>query len=158
MDIIKAINNIAVDEQLTKKKAEEFASILISEMTHLGVEETDIIARAEFLKQSLELVREKLSETIVDKLSRNNGSLTSFGVELKLAEVGTKYDYSRDKVWQLLQTKCLEADKKRKEREDLLKVVKETYTIVDESTGELTSISPIPKSSKTSFKITLKNG
>ena len=87
-----------------------------------------------------------------------NGKLTLFGNSVETFEAGTKYDYSKtgDTVWERLDSDANTAIEKRKQREALLRALKEPTTLLDELTGEVVTVKPPPKTSTTTVKITLK--
>jgi len=75
-----------------------------------------------------------------------------------VSELGTKYDYINcsDIVWNDLTKQITELTEKRKEREAMLKTVKEPMTLVNETTGQTWKVNPAIKTSTSGIKVTIK--
>ena len=75
-----------------------------------------------------------------------------------MSELSTKYDYfnCQDVAWNDLTKQITELTEKRKEREAMLKTIKEPITLVDEPTGETWTLNPAIKTSTSGIKITIK--
>jgi hypothetical protein len=73
-------------------------------------------------------------------------------------EVGVKYEFesSCDPEWERLQSAEKFAAEGRKARETFLKTLNSPMTMIDEQSGEVVTINPVPKTSKTTLAITLK--
>lgn len=73
-------------------------------------------------------------------------------------EAGVKYDFSEcgDAVLANLTTQRAELDCRIKEREKMLKALPGKTVMVDEATGEVLTLSPPFKTSKTTLQITFK--
>jgi hypothetical protein len=87
-----------------------------------------------------------------------NNTFDSFevhNVEMQVAEVGTKYDFSGTKQWVDLQDQIDELKEKQKEVEKFCKGIKNKTITVDEETGESFEFYPPAKSSTTSIKKTI---
>jgi hypothetical protein len=94
---------------------------------------------------------------VVDELAKNAGKLTtSNGTLIESTEAGVKYDFSHDSEWAQINADIQELTARRKAREAILKTKKSGVEGVDESTGEV--IVGANRSSKTTYKITLKGG
>ena len=96
-----------------------------------------------------------------DEIERNGekGKYTSGrGVKFEVAETGSAYDFSKceDPILVELEAKAKEAADQLKQRKDFLKTVPPSgLSILNETTGEVVTIYPPSKSSKSSFKVTL---
>jgi hypothetical protein len=112
-----------------------------------------MLVKAEALVQLLEGIRAELKEDVINQLDLHpQGKAMVLDAEISRIESGVKYAYDGDHTW-LKYNQELEAIKfKQKERESLLKTIKEP--LVDPETGEM--IYPAPKFSTTTFKISLK--
>ena len=78
-------------------------------------------------------------------------SFEIYGVKIELSDnIGTRYDYSNcgDKIYD-------SACKIKKEREGVLKALKNSISIVDADTGEVYKITPPVKYSSEGIKVTL---
>jgi predicted HAD superfamily phosphohydrolase len=84
-------------------------------------------------------------------------SVTFNGAKFNIRETAVSYDYSQcnDKVWNDLNAEMSRLKEAIKQREEFLKAVKSDMTVVDENTGEVYTISPAVKSSKTGYAVTL---
>lgn len=82
---------------------------------------------------------------------------TQRGVKIELAEVGNSYDFSKcdDPVLVQLEQEATAAAEKVKQRKDFLKTVPSQGLEVLVDGGELITIYPPAKSSKSSYKVTL---
>lgn len=91
---------------------------------------------------------------VIDEIKKYGKEyMTPRGVKFELAETGTKYDYSHNPLWKALEAESKAAADKRADLEAKLKKIPAGSVLVDEETGE-TLVGP-PKSSKSSFKVTL---
>lgn len=110
---------------------------------------------------------EKATERILKEVRENyvresekypEKSFEAFGAKLEKAEVGTTYDYSvcNDPIYNRLKQVFSEANDQVKEREAFLRTIKQSMTIVDESTGEAATIIPPLKKSTSSVKVTIR--
>lgn len=104
--------------------------------------------------KKLESVAEILVNAVKDKVdsSKFGASYVKFGVKLESKMTGVKYDYSGcdDADWIKLSYKTDVAKIRQKEREEFLKSLKAPLTLVNEDTGEVTTINPPIKSGKLS--------
>jgi len=97
-----------------------------------------------------------LKESAVDELLKyDKGRFEVHNVEMQVAEVGTKYDFSATKQWVDLQDQIDELKEKQKEVEKFCKSIKNKTITVDEETGESFEFYPPSKSSTTSIKKTI---
>jgi|GEM_PF-6966543 len=82
-----------------------------------------------------------------DVLSYGKGGVSRQGVTLTTADVGVKYDYSVDPVWQRLNDDVADATAIRKQQETFLRALPyEGRMAVDELTGETYQAYPPAKS------------
>ena len=95
----------------------------------------------------------RLRELIMSQVDKYSEQKFEFmGVDIQKCELGTKYDYSKDRVWNEL--KALESgiSLQRKDREELHKVLR--VEMADPVTGEI--IYPAIKTSESYIKVTIK--
>jgi hypothetical protein len=71
-------------------------------------------------------------------------------------EVGVKYDFAVDERWCLINNDVETEKQKLKTREEYLKNIKDSSTLINKDTGEMVELNPIPKTSKTKVIFTLK--
>ena len=102
-------------------------------------------------------IEKNLSKNGVNELLKYDGSKTNaFRVELQVAEVGTRYDFSANRKWNDLNEEINSLKEKQKELEAFCKALKSKTITVDEETGESFEFFPPAKSSTTSIKKTIK--
>lgn len=120
-----------------------------------------IIARISKIEKAISEVKRDKSvvDYVLDSLNNNyNGNIASVeDCEISQIEAGVKYDFSEcgDPLLASLYNLRDEVDGKIKDREAFLKAIKEHAAIVSED-GEILTIYPPARSSKTTFKITFK--
>lgn len=137
----------------TKFNIELLKQRIVSHFKETGESPLTMLVKAEALQQLLDGIRAELKEDVINELERYpQGKAEVLGAELSKMESGVKYAYDGDYTWQKLNQEVEAIKYKLKEREQLLKAIKEP--LVDPETGEL--IHPVPKYSTTTFKISLK--
>lgn len=102
-------------------------------------------------KQYIDFVRDEIAK---HGKSANTGS----GTKIELAEVGTKYDFSKCEDPKIieLENKINYLDSELADRKDFLKTVPLSGLIVtDENTGETYKVYPPSKTSTSSYKVTI---
>ena len=137
----------------SKFSIELLKQVVVSHFRETGENPLEMLVKAEALVQLLEGIRAELKEDVINQLDLHpQGKAIVLDAEISRIESGVKYAYDGDHTW-LKYNQELEAIKfKQKERESLLKTIKEP--LVDPETGEM--IYPAPKFSTTTFKISLK--
>jgi len=96
-----------------------------------------------------------LKELNENELSLDIDKFETHGYKFAKKEAGTKYDFSNCNHPRLtdLSVKEKEINKEKKDIEALLKTLKNPTTIVDEETGDIVTINPPVKSSKTIIEV-----
>ena len=98
----------------------------------------------------------EFKEYVRSEISKFGGKYVSpRGASFELAETGTKYDFSQDKIWTEINSEIQFLEVQRKNRESLLKTLSKPIIETDPLTGETFTVYPAVKSSTSSFKITL---
>lgn len=101
-------------------------------------------------------LEKNLKELAVNELYKyDKARFETHNVEMQVAEVGTRYDFSATKSWVDLQDQIDSIKEKQKDIEKMLKTIKSKTIIVDEETGEALEYWPPVKSSTTSIKRTI---
>lgn len=98
-------------------------------------------------------------ELALNELEKYSKDQRTFGdCQADIVETGVKYDYSgcNDAEYDEILAFEAEIQKRKKERENFLKSIKDSETILDEKTGVVTRIFPPAKLSTTSIKLTFK--
>ena len=137
----------------SKFNIELLKQVVVSHFRETGENPLEMLVKAEALVQLLESIRAELKEDVINQLDLHpQGKAIVLDAEVARIESGVKYAYDGDYTWQKLNQEVESVKYKLKERETLLKTIKEP--LVDPETGEL--IYPAPKFSTTTFKISLK--
>lgn len=109
-----------------------------------------IASKYQYLFAELEKNVKELA--VSDLLKYDKGRFEIHNVEMQVAEVGTKYDYSYTKSYMDLQEQIDELKEKQKDVEKFCKSIKVKTITVDEETGEAIEWFPPIKTSTTSIK------
>ena len=137
----------------SKFNIELLKQVVVSHFRETGDNPLEMLVKAEALVQLLESIRAELKEDVINQLDLHpQGKAIVLDAEVARIESGVKYAYDGDYTWQKLNQEVEAVKFKLKERETLLKTIKEP--LVDPETGEM--IYPAPKFSTTTFKISLK--
>ena len=108
-------------------------------------------------------ILDQLLELALDELSQyGKEKVTKLIFEISQIEIGVKYDFSHDPIWNKLNNSVNSAKEALKAREELLKNVPrpdslkgvKAMTELDTDTGEYFELLPPVKSSKTTLKFT----
>ena len=142
----------------SKQQIENFASQL-----EQGLESGNIIA-SELLRfqKALEKVFDKIKPTLIDcainEIEKYEKNAIIKNTEFSIVEAGVKYDYSdcNDHVLNNLMLDMDYLKGKIKSRESMLKALTEPMQIIDEATGEVSTIYGPKKSSSTTIKVSFK--
>lgn len=142
-----------------KEEITEFGEAILKALDSGEVKASDILLRFKGISKVEEYIKGKLSKMVVNELSAYPEKVVILnGAEFKVAEFGIKYSYEEcgDTVWVKLKEEAEAATKALKQREDFLKGIKGSETIVDPNTAEIITVYPPVKSSTTSVQITIK--
>lgn len=147
MEIIKKIETTMP----VKANIDILANELTDGVASGFVNPLEFLVKIEFLNKVLEQAKKQVKELALQNLTQPQ---ELFGAKIELAETGVKYDYSQSESWQSIKAQIEPLETELKAIEEQIKMAtKIGKSIVDESTGEL--ISPVPKTSTASIKITL---
>ena len=137
----------------TKFSIELLKQTIVAHFRESGESPLEMLVKSEALVQLLEGIKADLKEDVINELDKYpQGKADVLGAEMSRMESGVKYAYDGDYTWQKLNQEVEAVKYKLKERESLLKTIKEP--LVDPQTGEM--VFPAPKYSTTTFKISLK--
>ena len=101
----------------------------------------------------------QFSDYVRDEIAKNGKQIETNSAKLELAETAIKYNFDNcgDALYQQLEQQLQSIEADLKDRKEFLKTVPVTgLPILNEQTGELTTIYPPSKSSTSTYKITLK--
>ena len=126
----------------TKFSIELLKQTVVSHFRETGENPLDMLVKSEALVQLLDGIRAELKEEVLNELALHPKSKAEvLGAEISTIESGVKYAYDGDHTWLKLNQEIEAIKFKQKERELLLKTIKEP--LVDPETGEM--IFPAPK-------------
>lgn len=120
----------------------------------------EVLVMLRSLEAVSELVREEIEENIVTEAGKySEKTIEAYGARIEKSEVGTKYKYetSGDIEWEQVNSEFKSLERKRKEREEFLRALKEPMTAVNRETGEVYEIRPPFKTSKSGVRVYLSH-
>jgi hypothetical protein len=144
----------------TATEVAKFSKLLIQSVKNGDVNPLQLIVQLHALTKIYEEVREEIEENVLKEAEKfPEKVIERFGARIEKSEVGTRYNYSasKDIEWERLDSEFKTIERKRKEREEFLRALREPMTAVNEETGEVYKIMPPFKTSKAGFKIYLTN-
>lgn len=142
-----------------KSEVANFAHQIIKSVQGGEANPLEVAVLLKSLEAVCELVRDEIEPNIIAEAEKYGEKVIErYGAKIERAEVGSKYNYSAsgDTIYERLQTDLNTAKSRLDERIAILKALKQPMTVVDEMTGEVVTINPPPKTSKSGIKITLK--
>ena len=120
----------------------------------------EVLVMLRSLEAVSEMVREEIEDNILNEAEKHSEKkFNAFGAIIERADVGVKYNYatSKDTIYERLQVDADTAKRKLDERTAFLRQLKDPMTVVDEMTGEIVTITPPLKKSKSGVKVYLAN-
>ena len=140
----------------TKANIEAAANEMITAIKEEGKEPFELLVRMEAVKSFCEMTRKGLETYTREELEKyGKEGYKALKAKFELAETGTKYDYSQDSIWCMLDQKLLSAKNDLKDCETFLKALSKPMMETNVETGEITERVPPTKTSNSSFKISL---
>ena len=149
--------------RLMPSKASEvatFSAQIIKAVQNGDANPLEVLVMLRALEAVSECVREEISDNILTEAEKHaEKKFNAFGAIIERTEVGTKYNYLQtgDVEYEQLHAEAQTANRRLKEREEMLKALKEPITAVVESTGEVYKINPPMKTSKSGVRVYLAN-
>jgi len=139
-----------------KEQIQLFASKLIDELESGQVNPLDLVKMQKCFEKTFDIIKPKLSELSRSEAEKYGKSFEYKGIKIELAEVGTKYDFSKcgHTDYDLLCAEIAELSEKKKTMEAMLKSFKEPQNLID-SNGEAITVYPPSKTSTSSIKVTV---
>lgn len=146
--------------QLPSAKIEiaEFAKKIENYLDSGECKASDILAKFKGIEKVAEYIKPKLTKLVVDEISKYGKEAELNGITFKIQEFGTKYffDETGDTVWKKLKEEVDKANKALKAREDFLKTIKNSETLVDQNSAEIITVYAPIKISTTGIAVTIK--
>lgn len=148
------------NHEISKAMIIDHAKSLLELIEEGHIDALSVAMQAKYLTEVLEATKERIRELVCDELHKygKGEECTKHGATFALKEAGVSYDYSGcgDTQWAEIDNQIKVLTDQRKEREKFLRSIKESMTIVDESTGEIITINAPIKRSTSTYAITWK--
>ena len=144
-------------KEVTKETIKEQSIALLKDLDEGHFSPLHIAAQLKFIEDIITNVKEEVRQRVIaEKDKYGKGDMTYYGARFDIKEAGIKYDFSQcqDDIWNDINKQIQALTEQRKEREAFLKTIKERFTYIDESTGEIVTIYPPQKKSTTTYAIT----
>jgi hypothetical protein len=149
--------------RLMPNKTTEIASFvkqIISAVKSGDANPLEVLVMLRSLELVSELVREEIEENVLTEAEKHSeNKFNAYGAIVERCEVGVKYDYSSSGFteWEQWDVVVRNATETRKEKEAFLRALKEPITTLNENTGEVETIRPPHKTSKSGVRVYLAN-
>lgn len=142
--------------EVSKETIKETSLALLNDIDEGHMHPLQVAAQFKFIEDVMTNVKEELRQRVIaeqDKYGKQ--AMTYHGATFDIKEAGIKYDYSKcdDTIWNDLKQQIDALNEQIKEREAFLKTLKERFTYIDESTGEIVTIYPPQKKSTTTYQV-----
>lgn len=144
---------------LSKNKVIEFSESIKAELECGNIDPLELALYFKSMEEIVKNVKTTLNEMAVEEAQKYGKSFQFKGAKIDVREMGTKYDYSEcgDIHLQKISQEIDASNEKRKERENILKALKEPLIAIDDETGETFTMYPPKKSSTTGIAISFVN-
>ena len=142
---------------VTKESIKEQSINLLKDLDEGHITPLQLAAQLKLIEDIITNVKEELRQRVLAEQDKYGKERMSYhGATFDIKEAGVKYDYSKcqDEIWNDIDKHIQELTEQRKEREAFLKTLKDRFTYVDESTGEIVTIYPPQRKSTTTYSIT----
>jgi membrane-anchored protein YejM (alkaline phosphatase superfamily) len=145
---------------ISKSQLKIMADMSLQEIFENG----KIIEAAEALSVMETFIKElrgnkQFSDYVREEISKNGKQLETNSAKIELAETGIKYSFDNcgDVIYEQLNQQLESIEQQLKDRKEFLKTVSVSgLSIINEQTGEVSTIYPPSKQSTSTYKITLK--
>jgi len=128
------------------------ASLIAKQIIESDLSPLELATKISFMEKCLDEAKKGIKEDVLEEMYKyaKAEKISSLGASLEIFEAGTKYNFENCNHPHLAELEQQVADIKV-----FLKALKESMTIINESTGEIITIHPPIKTSTTSYKVTL---
>lgn len=142
----------------TKDEVDRFAAQLIRSVEEGQVNPLGLKATLKMIEKVIEKVDKATRDNQMTEALKYQKTFNAYGFEIQRTEVGTEYDYLScgDTVYEQRHAAVESAKSLLKDREAFLRSLREPLTVVDENSGEVSTINPPLKKSTTGLKFSLK--
>ena len=152
-DVVYWGNNVS------KETIKEHSINLLADLDNGYITPLQLAAQLKYFEDIIANVKEEVRQRVVAEQSKYGKERMTFkGATFDIKEAGIKYDYSHCEctIWNDINQQIEVLTEQRKEREAFLKTLKDRFTYVDESTGEIITLYPAQRKSTTTYAITWK--
>lgn len=153
---LNSLSSLVDGRELTKQLSQDVSCKILQPYEDGNLSAELGLVELEFLIQALTIAKDKMKEICLATNRIEQNGTTIRGVVLKVKESGVQYDYSNTQSWLQLKSKEDEIATERKILESQLKSLSKDATMLDKETGELITLNPPIKKSKTTIEIKLK--
>ena len=143
--------------EVTKETIKEQSLALLKDLDEGHFSPLHLAAQLKFVEDVISNIKEEVRQRVIAEQDKyGKGDMTYYGARFDIKEAGVKYDYSHcnDVIWDDLKKQMDALNEQIKEREAFLKTLKERFTYIDESTGEIVTLYPPQRKSTTTYAIT----
>jgi len=154
MQAISVINNMPE----TKAEIKNFVQLVSDSVKEGNINPLTLTIKLKAVEEVAKQINKEIKELATTEASKHGKSFDYQNAKVEVAQVGVKYDYSKCQCseWDELEMEIVRLKEKQKERETFLKTIKGQLTIVNEDTGEMSTIYEPLRTGSESIKITLK--
>lgn len=141
------------------KEVSSFSYQIIKAVKNGEADPLKVLVMLKSLEAVYELVRDEISEEILKEAEKYPEKVIErYGARIEKSEVGTNYLYrqSGDQEWERLDAELETLKRRKSEREKFLRSLDKPLTVINPETGEVETISPPIKRSKSGVKVSLK--
>lgn len=120
----------------------------------------EVLVMLRSLEAVSELVREEIKDNVLTEAGKYSEKvIEAFGARIEKSEVGIAYDYatSGDSEWEAMSSELRSLKARLSERETFLRALKEPMDRLHKETGEIETIKPPFKTSKSGVRVYLAN-
>lgn len=142
----------------TEDALANFTNQLFKALNNGEVNPLDLKIQFKALNMVLDVVKHRMDELALSECAKHEKKFEHRGFEVTTQEMGTTYDYSKtgDIVLEELEFEAKIWNERVKERQTMLKTLKEKQIFVYEETGQPFEVYPPVKKSTTSIVLKLK--
>lgn len=143
----------------TSTQIDVFSDGVIEDVQAGNINPLTVLIQLRAMERASERILKEIKPNIMNEADKYPGTEFEYlGNKITKAEHGTSYDYGAcgDPVYQRLWEVAFEANGQLKERQNFLKAVKAPFSLLDEGTGEVATITPPIKKSTSGLNVTIK--
>lgn len=143
----------------SKSNADNLGKAIAADCKNGFANTLETVTRLRAVMLSCEVALAELEPDIISEVTKyGKEGAAILGARIEPMEGGVKYQYAKagDPKWEALKLAADEAAAALKDRETFLKALKKPMDEIDMETGETAHIVPPPKTSKSTYKVTLE--